>query len=301
MSERKLQIQVGILFIVSVAVLIAGVLWFKEFTIGGHNYNVVVEFPQTSGLVKGDPVDVKGVRSGKVENIEFKYGQALVTVSLKRSVVLRKGTVVTISNVGLMGQKVVNIWPGRIADEPIPEGTQLRGVYEAGIPEILGGVGATLETFQALAVRVDSLLAGLDTDRQQQILNTLSNVERASGELADLLQNNREDLSASIKSMRTTMDELRNMLEGRGAMFGQTMEDASGAVARLDTTLTTLDATVSRMDKLLTRVESGEGTMGKLVQDQDLYNELVLTLRDAKALLYDVRQNPKRYFKFSIF
>lgn len=301
MSERKLQIQVGILFIASVIILIAGVLWFKEFTIGGHNYEVVVEFPQTSGLVKGDPVDVKGVRSGKVENIEFKYGQALVTISLKRSVVLRHGTVVSISNVGLMGQKVVNIWPGRIAEDPIPEGTVLRGVYEAGIPEILGGVGNTLGTFESLAARVDSLLAGLDDSRQEQILNTLSNVERATGELADLLEGNREDLNASIKSMRTATDELSAMMEGRGATFGQTLDDASGAVARLDTTLAVLDATVGRMDKLLARVENGDGTLGRLVQDQEMYDELVRTLRDAKALLYDVRQNPKRYFKFSIF
>jgi phospholipid/cholesterol/gamma-HCH transport system substrate-binding protein len=301
MSERKLQIQVGILFIASVAILIAGVLWFKEFTIGGHNYEVVVEFPQTSGLVKGDPVDVKGVRSGKVEDIEFKYGQALVTVSLERSVVLRHGTVVSISNVGLMGQKVVNIWPGRIAEDTIPEGTVLRGVYEAGIPEILGGMGGVLDTFESLAARVDSLLASLDDSRQQQLLNTLSNVERATGELADLLEGNREDLNASIRSMRTAMGELSTMMEGRGATFGQTLEDASSAMARLDTTLTILDTTVSRMDKLLARVEGGEGTLGHLVQDQDLYDELVLTLRDAKALLYDVRQNPKRYFKFSIF
>jgi phospholipid/cholesterol/gamma-HCH transport system substrate-binding protein len=301
MSERKLQIQVGVLFIASVAVLIMGILWFKEFTIGGHNYNVVIEFPQTSGLVKGDPVDVKGVRSGKVEDIEFKYEKALVTVTLERDVVLREGTVVAISNMGLMGQKVVNVWPGHVSEDPIPEGTVLRGVYDAGIPEILGGMGSTLDTFEALAARVDSLLAGLDDSRQEQMLNTLSNLERASGALADLLQGNREDLNASIKSMRVAMVELNAMLAGRGGMFGRTLEDASGAVARLDTTLTTLDQTVARLDKLLARVEGGEGTLGRLVQDQDLYEELVLTLRDAKALLYDVRQNPKRYFKFSIF
>jgi phospholipid/cholesterol/gamma-HCH transport system substrate-binding protein len=162
-------------------------------------------------------------------------------------------------------------------------------------------MGSTLDTFEALAARVDSLLAGLDDSRQEQMLNTLSNLERASGALADLLQGNREDLNASIKSMRVAMVELNAMLAGRGGMFGRTLEDASGAVARLDTTLTTLDQTVARLDKLLARVEGGEGTLGRLVQDQDLYEELVLTLRDAKALLYDVRQNPKRYFKFSIF
>jgi phospholipid/cholesterol/gamma-HCH transport system substrate-binding protein len=55
------------------------------------------------------------------------------------------------------------------------------------------------------------------------------------------------------------------------------------------------------MDSLLARVESGKGTLGRVIQDDGLYYELVVTLRDAKALLRDVRENPKRYFKVSIF
>ena len=55
------------------------------------------------------------------------------------------------------------------------------------------------------------------------------------------------------------------------------------------------------MDTLLAQVQSGQGTLGKLAQDEELYKQVVATLADAKALLADVRQNPKRYFKFSVF
>lgn len=301
MSDRRVQVQVGALFILSLTVLIAGILWFKEFRIGEKNYLVTVEFPQTSGLVKGDAVEVKGVPSGKVDDIRFEGGRALVTIQLERGVTFHPGTRISIANVGLMGQKVVSIYPGDVDRPAFPADTLLTGSYSSGIPEVLAGVGGTLATFERLAIRVDSLLVAFDKPKQEQVTRTLENIERATGELAVILEENRDDLVHSIRDMRDVMGELKVMMDGKGETFSRAIEDAGSAAARLDTTLATLDSTVTRVDRLLSRVENGEGTLGKALQDQVLYDELVLTLEDAKLLLEDVRRNPKRYFKFSIF
>lgn len=301
MSDRRVQVQVGVLFIASVIVLIASILWFKEFRIGEKNFLMTVEFPETSGLVKGDAVEVKGVPSGKVEDIRFEDGRALVVIQLARHVTLHPGTRISIGNVGLMGQKVVSIFPGDVNRRAFPADTLLTGTYSAGIPEVLAGVGGTLDTFERVAMHVDSLLVAFDRPKREQVGRTLENLERTTGELAVILEANRADLIESMRDMKTVMGELRAMMDGRGEAFGQAMEDAGGAVARLDTTLTSFDTAVQRMDRLLARVENGEGSLGKALQDQALYDELVVTLEDAKLLLQDVRRNPKRYFKFSIF
>ena len=301
MGDRRNQVQVGVVFIASVVILVAGILWFKEYTIGGQTYNLVAEFESTSGLVKGDPVEVKGVSSGKVADIRFEAGQALVTLQLKGSVELHHGTTVAIENAGLMGQKVVAIYPGPQDGVVLHDGAVIHGDYRAGMAELLGGVGGALNTFETLATRIDSLLASFDASRQDQLDRTLTNVERATGELATLLEDNREDLGQGIEDLAVAMGEVRSVVEGRGEQFGEALDGASSAVARLDSTLTVLDSTVSRMDSLLARVESGKGTLGRVIQDDGLYYEMVVTLRDAKALLKDLRENPKRYFKVSIF
>jgi phospholipid/cholesterol/gamma-HCH transport system substrate-binding protein len=301
MSERRQQIQVGILFIASLALLIMGVLWFKEFSIGKKTYLVTAEFPSTSGLAKGDPVEVKGVPSGKVEDIRFEDGKALATLQIAAHVQLHQGAFAAIDNVSLMGQKVVSVNPGSQKLAVLPPGTILRGFYRGGIPELLSGVGTALGTFERLASRVDSLLVAFDEDRQAQLTRTLDNVERATGELADLLAANRTAIAEAITSMNLAMNDVHEMVGGHAEQFSNTLEDASRAAGRLDSTLTNLDRTVTRVDSLLARVQSGEGTLGKVMADDQLYDQLVVTLKDAKDLLQDVRAHPKRYFKFSVF
>jgi phospholipid/cholesterol/gamma-HCH transport system substrate-binding protein len=301
MSDRRLQIQVGILFILSVILLVLGILWFKEFKIHGASYEVTVEFPNTSGLSVGDQVEVKGVPSGKVDDIRFEENQALVTLQLDRGVVLYADARIAIENMGIMGQKVVTIQPGSVRAGKVAEGTLFRGEYLGGIPELMGGVGSALDTFEHLATRIDTLLAGFDTEKREQTGRTLDNMERATKELADLLSENRGELSASIKSMNAAMTDLHQILDGRSVQFGEILDGTSAAAGRLDSTLTRLDSTVTRMDRILARVEDGQGTLGKAIEDRELYDQLTATLADAKALLKDVREHPKRYFKFSIF
>jgi phospholipid/cholesterol/gamma-HCH transport system substrate-binding protein len=228
-------------------------------------------------------------------------GRARVTLALSSNVTLHEGAQATILDVSLMGQKAVDVYPGDPRKPLLPPDQILPGTYQGGITDLLSGVGGTLATFERLANRFDSLLVSFDGDRQQQVGRTFDHLERATGDLASLLSENREELSTSIKAMSSAMTELQTMMNGRGESFGNAMDQAATTAARLDSTLTTLDRTVSRVDGILARVEGGEGTLGHLVQEDALYEELVRTLRDAKELLVDVRENPKRYFKFSVF
>ncbi len=302
MSERSQQIQVGVVFILSIIVLVAGVLWFKEFKIGGANYEVQVLFPSTSGLIKGDPVEVQGVSSGKVLDISYDNGQATVTLRISEGVKLYPGTRAVIENVGIMGQKLVALYPGPSSNgSPLPPGSVLKGEYQSGIPQLMAGLGGTLDTFERFATRLDSLLAMFDESQQSQLRSTLTNTERMTKELADLLESNRQELSSSIRNMSRTMEELNLALEGRGEKLGELVDNAATASAQLDSTLATLDQAVTRVDAFMARVENPEGSVGKVLSDDQLYEELLTTLDQARALLTDVRENPRRYFKMSLF
>jgi phospholipid/cholesterol/gamma-HCH transport system substrate-binding protein len=301
MSERSQQIQVGIVFILSLVVLIAGVLWFKDFKVGGASYEVTAVFPSTSGLIKGDPVEVQGVASGKVEEISYEEGIARVTLRLNENVKLYPGTQAAIENVGIMGQKLVSLYPGPPSGDPLPPGTVLEGSYQPGIPQLMAGLGGTLLTFERFATRLDSLLALFDENQQGQLRSTLANTERMTLQLADLLEDNRRELASAIRDMSGTMAELDVALKGRGEKLGTLVDNAASASAQLDTTLATLDQAVKRMDGFMTLLESPDGTVGKALNDDQLYDDLVTTLEEARALLADVRENPRRYFKMSIF
>jgi phospholipid/cholesterol/gamma-HCH transport system substrate-binding protein len=300
-TERARAAQVGVLFVASVAVLVIGVLWFKEFRIGGSTYRIHVEFPSTSGLVKGDPVEVKGVPAGSVERIFYEEGRAVVTVQLKRHVVLPRGTTATIENVGLMGQKVVAFMPGPRGNPPLAADTMIRGQTQAGVPELMVGLGHMLGTFEQLALRIDTLLVSFDQDKRRNLALTLEHTERATRVLAEVLEAHDRELGRSITDLGAVMAELQVALTGRGETLGGAIDDAAAAAARMDSTLVAVERAATRLDGILGDLEQSEGTAGKLLRDEALYDEMVVTLRDARALLEDVKANPKKYFKFSIF
>lgn len=298
--ERRRDIQVGILFILAVAVLIMGILWFKEFRLGGQYYLARVEFENTSGLQRGDAVEVRGVSSGQVEEIVYEAGRAIVVLKLERSVEIYPETRFVIENVGIMGQKLVAVYPG-------PRGTPLatdvifRGEYQPGIPALMADLGTALDSFQGLAERLDRVMRSFEEEDDGRFHRILDNTDRLTAELAAFLKETRGELTVLVRNTNSAMENLNSALSGRGEDVGTALERASVALARLDSTLVTFDRTMGRADSLLAGVQSGEGTLGRLARDPELYDNLRRTLEEAQWLIGDMRENPRKYLKFSVF
>ena len=301
MSERKAEIQAGIAFLLSVIVLIAGVLWFKNFRIASKNVKIQVEFPNTSGLVKGDPVEVRGVPSGQVDEIRYKDGGAVVLVRLDRGVELRRDARFMIKNVGIMGQKMVAVDPGSERAIVAPAGTKFEGGYEPGIPEFISNMGQTVETFGRLGERLDSVLASLQQNDKGNLAQTLANLEAITTDLRTFLEATRGDLASSVHNLNSAMTELNRTLDGREEVVGKLLDNTARASVHFDSTLVILDRTAATADSLLGSIHAGKGSMGMLVRDETLYRELLDTVRETRALVTDMKAHPHKYVKLSLF
>ncbi len=306
-AGRKQQVMVGALFLLSLVVLIGGVLWFKNFRAGQKSVQVTVSFISTSGLVKGDMVEVQGVPSGQVTGIRFEEGHALVDLDIDSTVPLTAGTTIVVENVGIMGQKMVSVRPGP-PGSPLPEGTILTGSYQPGIPELMADLGGTLDAFGSMAGRIDSLLASMDTGDKQAFQRALANMDIVMTEMAILMKESRGDMTASLRNLNKSTEALQKALVGKEDQINTTFANAARAAARLDTTmsafsatLVTVDHTAQALDSLLLKLERGDGTLGKMVNDDSVHDELVATLREMRELVADVERNPKKYVKLSLF
>ena len=297
--ERKQEIQVGAAFLTAVFILVAGIMWFKEFQVGGQYRHLIAEFESTSGLQTGDAVEVAGVTAGSVETIEYRRGKAQVTMKIDRNVRLYAGTQVLIQTVGIMGQRMVSIIPGPETGEPIPDDRVLVGEYEVGLTGLMSEGGRTLTVLTDLAARVDSLFGSLqatgDLDR------TLRNVDTITLETANLLSDTRPALTRSLASLDTLLAEMNSAFVGRGEGLGESIDRSRASLERLEQTLDRANTSLARVDTLLARMVQGEGTAGKMLGDEDLYDELRDTLRETRILLTDIRQDPRKYFNFSVF
>jgi phospholipid/cholesterol/gamma-HCH transport system substrate-binding protein len=301
MSERSQQVRVGIAFLLSVAVLVAGVLWFKNFKFGGTIVKVTVEFPTTSGLVRGDPVEVRGVPSGQVSRILFEEGRALVTLDLDKGVQLYPDTRFAIENVGIMGQKLVAVYPGKETTPVDPGSRVFTGGYQPGIPEFISNLEGVLASFDRLTNRLDVLLAAFDESDQGSLRRTLQNTETITTDVATFMKETHGELATAVRNFSLAMEDLHKTLNQRDAQVGRLLDRTERVAARADTALLVLEGAVTRADSLLAHLERGEGTAGKLMQDEDLYLELTQTIGETRRLIADIKADPKKYFKVSVF
>ena len=300
MSERKIEVQVGIVFVLAVAVLVSGVLWFKNTRLRARSQIVTVSFPKTSGLIRGDAVEVRGVPSGQVKDIRYSDGRALVILDLDRDVRFYEDTQIVLENVGIMGQKMIAVYPGGEGPGVDPAGKVLEGRFQPGVTEIMNDLAGTLAAFDRLANRLDRAMAAFD-EQGGAFVRTLKNTEEITGTTAELLRESRGDLSASLRLMRLTMEDLHQTFEGREESIGRIIERTDRATARLDSTMLKLEASLDQVRRIGAGLEAGEGSLGRALTDEGLYDELVIAIRETRTLLTDLRENPKKYVKLSLF
>ena len=323
------EIVTGIFVLLGVALLVVGSIWLSQERWGGEFRTVEARFRTVGQLRPGNTVRIRGVDVGRVQRIDVGQDAVLVSMRIESDAPLPEDPVVALQPVSLFGEWTASIEAGRRHPQVSAD--------TAGLPE---GVlpGTTASDFAELSdytADIASNLRGI-TDRLEIAFNrrtaenlarSVENFEQASQELVALLERQREsfggfaeDMASSGRTLRQVAADLDSTVsrleaataEGELEAIMDNTRDATAALARassnLDTTATAARGAIGRADSalgeaeaILARVNRGEGSLGRLTADTALYEDLSATLLELRALLDDLKQNPGKYFKFSIF
>jgi phospholipid/cholesterol/gamma-HCH transport system substrate-binding protein len=256
------------------------------------------------GLNTASVVTINGVEVGKVVKISFnkepeKRGQLIVEFSIENDFEFSVNSVAKIYSASLMGGKslaVVPSYEGKMA-EP---GDILKGEIES---DIFSSVTEKLNPLQAkvenVIVSADSLMVGLN-----DIINTNSR---------EHLKNSIEDLSATIATLKSVSNSVESIIADNEQKLESTLlntEEFTANLAKLSDSLVEADLvgtiakfeeTASNLNSLLIAMESGEGTVGKLLNDEAMYNNLSNASKELEELLREMKLHPKRFVHFSLF
>jgi len=256
------EIKVGITVAVAIAVVVFGLRWLGGWRASHTRQHVEIEFRNGGGLQKADRVFVHGVLRGRVDDIRLIEDGVLVRVWLESDVTLKEDATAEIAATGFLGGARLFVNPG-----------YSRQLYDFSTP-IRGKPGVDLTSLMAAASRVLEI-----TD---EMLKTISNELLT----ADDLRKMRKILSTldeGSRDFKTSASELRRLIGGNRETFTQSIER--------------VEAITQTVDSLLFSLREGEGTAGKLLADDELYTELVEGIRELRALIEDIRSNPRRYFR----
>ncbi len=335
--NRARELLVGVVIIVAIGVGVVGTLWLKRTNWGRLPTPLVVLVSDVAQLSPGNPVKLRGVRIGQVGDIDVEPdGQAVrITLQLQAPVAMPPDPVVLLAPESFFGE-----WQAEIVPRAQYPGFDFFDVAHAtaleGEGPVLGGYALPeLSRLTASAEQISANVAEL-SERLEIAFNdeTANNLAQAITDIAAISQQVRElvntqstvagDLTASADSALEQIEEAsraaRRSFQRMEGILGDGQVDSivtnvrmatasiqelsanlSDASGGMSTTMERADSAFTRLDRLTARVASGEGTIGRLLSDSTLALRTEDVLQQLNLLLQDLRENPRRYVRLSIF
>jgi phospholipid/cholesterol/gamma-HCH transport system substrate-binding protein len=297
-NSKSVELRVGVVVLLACAILILGLIWVKGIRFDQTRYKYAVIFPNVGSLEVGDPVSVSGVPKGKVEKIELHRGDVMVGFNLTNDVVLKKDAKFTVMNVGLMGERFIAVETG-YSDTLLDLSRPIRGYYDTGIPEVMGRMGEMIFQVKCLAENLEAVVGTKSS--QDALIAVIKNLKEITDKTNSLLDRNQKKFDQTMSDLSHTSAELKKMVGDNKTKLQSTVDNFSSASEKLDNITTTLDSLSSSLKKLSSRIETGEGTLGQLLNDTTLYDQIKKTTQNVDSLILDIKRHPKKYLKFSVF
>lgn len=315
MLHIKREVKLAITAIAAVIILIWGINFLKAKALFDKNNVFYGIYDRVDGLKVSSSVIYRGYSVGQVNSIQFvgeRFDKVLVQFSVGKNLEIPVNTIAAIQSADLMGSKAINLLPGD-SSEYAESGDTLQSRMSLGLMEQLN------KQLEPLKHRAENVLVSLDSVlfALQEIFNestggnvrtslksvsrTLDNIEQASGTLNELLNKESQKIDFILSDIQSVTSNLKNNNEqiSKGMNNVVTLTDSLKA-ANLAETVRSLNAVLLQADSVMQKINTGQGTLGSMVNDAQLYDNLARVSTNLNKLLVEFRQNPKRFVNFSL-
>ena len=303
--------KIGALTSIAIVLLILGFNFLKGKSFTNKNIHYYAVFTNIEGLSVGNPVVINGKQVGSVITTDGgrDMRKIVVTINMNQDVDIPDNSVGTITP-SILGTTAFEIKLGTASRLYQPEDTLLTeasanlfGDALQKIDPVLAQVTIAVQDLDALLKSTNSMF---DPESKNNLKGSLSNLNKMTASLATSSASLQTLLNTQTGALAQSMDNVKNFTGGLAsnndkiANVMTNLETTTATLSKLDLqkTLNTLNSTI---DQLQTDVGSNKGTLGKLLNDNTLYNNLTASSNKLNLLLDDVRVHPKRYINISIF
>lgn len=289
------EVKIALTAIAGIVVLFYGMQFLKGLNLFSSEATYYVAFDDVSGLSASSPVYANGYRVGVVKSLNYDYnpqGKIIAELDLNKNMRVPRGSHAELAS-DLLGNIKINLILGEDPLNIISLGDTIGGDQEKGV---MSKVGDMIPVVEKMLPKLDSIMASLNTLLADPALrNTLHNVEGMTGNL-NATSAELKMLSASLnKEVPALMAKTNGVLDNTQQLTGNLAAiDIAGMTAKVNETL-------ANVQQMTDKLNSNEGTLGLLMRDPTLYQNLTSTVASADSLLTDLKARPKRYVHFSVF
>ena len=287
--------KIALTAIVGIVVLFYGLQFLKGLNVFSTDITYYVAFDDVSGLSPSSPVYANGYRVGVVKSLNYDYnpqGKIVAELDLNKNMRVPRGSHAELAS-DLLGNIKINLVLSEDPINMIGHGDTIPGEMEMGM---MTKVSKMLPAIEHMMPKLDSIITSLNTLLADPALrNTLHNVEGMTGNL--------NATSAELKSLSASLNrEVPGMMNKANGVLDNTQQ-LTGNLAAIDVEgmAAKVNQTLANVEQMTQKLNSNEGTLGLLMRDATLYNNLSSTAASADSLLIDFKAHPKRYVHFSVF
>lgn len=293
------QFKVGLIALISGAALYWGFNFLKgnDFFSPTNKYYVI--YDNVDGLNKSNPVIINGLAVGRVSDIRLLQtlkNKVLVELDIDENVVLGDTTKATLMNTDFLGSKGIVIQVGDISKPRIP-GDTLEAVVDKGIGEIIDSAAPVASNLNTTITRVNEILVGLKGSGEK-INATIDELKEMAIRVNGMMEENKSGVAEIVSSINELVPNINSRMEEIEPLIKKTngVLDSLNNI-NINKTLSGIDTVLYNLNETLLYFKESDGTIGKLVNEDSLYNNLNTLLLDLDKLVIHFDQYPKDFLK----
>ena len=299
------EIKVGLLAVVALIALAIGFNFLRGSNLLSNDHTFYAVYPTVNGLNVGAPIMLNGIKVGQVKNLELQPENAnAVKVALEMDKSVKVGDSTTVRLVGsILGSTTLTLKVGHNTKQYSGGETLLTTSAQSLSDIVQARAQSTLDTVNTTLSHINGFL---NKDAQTNIQGTLVGARESTVALQRLISSNQANINAitrNLAQMSAALNKSTGKLDKIASNFSQLSDSLKSApvgpaLRRLNSTMAEAQQTMAGVNRALT---DQKGSLGKLINDTTLYNNLNATASSSNSLIQDLQANPKRYVHFSVF
>ncbi|MCH3923519.1 MAG: MlaD family protein [Bacteroidales bacterium] len=310
------EFKIGLVGLLTIIILVLGINFLKGRNIFSSTNTYYAMFDNVKGMHESNYIYINGLKVGYVTNIKpvnEKTDKFLVTIIVKKNIKIPIDSKLTLYSDGVLGNKALRIDAGNSNQTLKNKGT-LQGYIELGIMDQLSqNIIPMFNNLSAILIRIDTLTEGLnnvlDKDGQNNLKYSLKNINS----ITERLDNVAKNVDGLVGTNKQKMNKIVANVESITSNLANNNKEINNIITRFDNitdtiekknigkTLTNVNQSLQSLNVILNKIEKGKGNVGLLLDDDNLYKNLNSSAKNLDNLIEEIKKNPKKYLKISVF
>jgi len=290
MKKQYNEFTIGLVVTIALFIVIAGILWLNKSNFLESGLHIKMKVQDAHGIAVGDEVVYKGLSVGTLQSAHLVKDGVILELKIITAKNIPDDSRFTIRASGLLGGHIVEIQPGT-SSTYLQNGTEVMGFESIGLLDIVQHGSQLNSKLNNILANIDSLS---DASSAHSIYTTLDELNQTSRTLHFLLKENQNNL----KDMITNLQE---MSEKNKEPLHRILTNISQKSENLANTIEHTQQLAAKIDTLINKIYDGEGSLGRLILDESLYNNMNKTFIHLDSLIQAIHKNPKKFIGVKVF